>query len=202
MQISKVSALVILGFLLLPAAAAAATLQVGPGKRFAKPCAAILVSAPGDTIEIDAARRYDGDVCTWSTNNLTIRGVGNGRAIVNAAGKDSQGKGIWVISGKNTTVENIEFTGATASDGNGAGIRQEGTNLTVRNCYFHDNQEGILAGDDLSSTILVEFSEFARNGSGDGSTHNIYVNHVAKFIFRYNYSHESVVGHLLKSRAA
>lgn len=194
--------LVILCIFWVPAAARPKTLQVGPGKRYATPCAAILRAGRGDTIEIDAAGKYDGDVCGWSTNNLTIRGVGPGRAIIKAAGKDWGGKGIWVIAGNDTTVENIEFAGAIASDGNGAGIRQEGTNLKVRNCYFHDNQDGILTGDSAKSTILVEFSEFARNGTDDGSTHNIYVNHVAKFVFRYNYSHQSIVGHLLKSRAA
>src|SRR5882762_10680911 len=39
-------------------------------------------------------------------------------------------------------------------------------------------------------------------GTDEGSSHNIYVNHMAKLIFRYNYSHQSIVGHLLKSRAA
>ncbi len=199
---SSIWLLVILCGFVVPAAARPKTLQVGPGKHYARPCAAILKASGGDTIEIDAAGKYDGDVCGWSTNNLTIRGVGPGRAIIKAAGKDWQGKGIWVIAGNDTTVENIEFAGAIVSDGNGAGIRQEGTNLKVRNCYFHDNQEGILAGNDPKSTILVEFSEFARNGTDDGSSHNIYVNHVAKLIFRYNYSHQSIVGHLLKSRAA
>jgi hypothetical protein len=194
--------IVILSGFVIPTAAQPKTLQVGPSKHYARPCAAILRASRGDRIEIDATGKYDGDVCGWSTNNLTIRGVGSGRAIIKAAGKDWQGKGIWVIAGNDTTVENIEFADAIASDGNGAGIRQEGTNIKVRNCYFHDNQEGILAGNNPQSTVLVEFSEFARNGTDDGSSHNIYVNHVAKLIFRYNYSHQSIVGHLLKSRAA
>lgn len=79
-----------------------------------------------------------------STSNLTIAGVGAGRAVINAAGHNSQGKAIWVISGNNTMVEDIEFAGATVPDMNGAGIRAEGNNLTIRNCYFHDNQDGIL----------------------------------------------------------
>ncbi len=178
------------------------TLQVGPGQQYAKPCAAITVASPGDTITIDSAGNYNGDVCQWSTNNLTIIGVGAGRAVINAAGQNSQGKGIWVISGDNTDVENIEFTGATVPDNNGTGIRQEGNNLTLRNCYFHDNQEGILTDGGLSSTIVIEYSEFARNGFGDGFTHNVYIGNIGKLIFRYNYSHSAFVGHLLKSRAA
>jgi hypothetical protein len=96
----------------------------------------------------------------------------------------------------------MELSGAAVSDGNGAAIRQEGANLTLRNCYFHDNENGILAGDNPESTILIEFSEFAKNGSGDGRTHNIYIGHLAKFTLRFSYSHHAKVGHLVKTRAA
>jgi hypothetical protein len=181
--------------------ARASTLQVGPGKQYATPCAAIAAASDGDTIQIDSSVTYSGDVCAWSTNNLTLIGVGSGRAVLNAAGQSSQGKAIWVISGSNTDVENIEFTGATVPDNNGAGIRAQGTNLTIRNCYFHDNQDGILT-DGGNSTILIEFSEFYHNGAGDGFSHNLYIGNITKFIFRYNYSHGAVIGHLLKSRAA
>src|SRR3954469_6792469 len=137
--------------LLVGPAAAAATLEVGPGKIYAAPCAAIAASTAGDRIEIDAAGSYRGDVCTWTTNGLTLVGV-NGRPKIDANGTSSQGKAIWVISGDDTTVENIEMTGANVVDANGAGIRQEGKNLTVRGCWFHDNQDGILAGDAPGST--------------------------------------------------
>lgn len=180
-------------------AASAATLTVGSGKTYAAPCAAIAAAANGDVIEIDAGT-YSGDVCNVNKNNLTLRGVG-GLAKLDAAGKNSGGKAIWVISGSDTVVENIEFTGATVPDQNGAGIRQEGANLTVRGCYFHDNENGILAGDNMNSTITIERTEFANNGFGDGQTHNLYINHVAKLVFQYNYSHNAKVGHLLKSRA-
>src|ERR1700730_6140268 len=177
-------------------------LSVGPGKHFPTPCQAIQHAKAGDTIEIDSSINYRGDVCGWSTNRLTIRGVGPTWAHVEAAGKYEQGKAIWVISGDNTTIENIEFSGAAVPDGNGAAIRQEGANLTIRNCSFHDNEEGILAGDNAKSTILIEFSQFYQNGSGDGRTHNIYINHIAKFILRFTYSHHARVGHLVKTRAA
>jgi hypothetical protein len=180
--------------------ASAKTLEVGPGKQYVAPCAAIAAASAGDTIQIDTAGNYAGDVCQWSTSNLTLIGVGTGRARINAAGQNSQGKAIWVISGNDTTIENIEFTGAAVADLNGAGIRAEGANLTIRNCYFHDNQEGILT-DAGNSTILIEFSEFYHNGAGDGFSHNLYIGNITKFIFRYNYSHGAVVGHLLKSRA-
>jgi hypothetical protein len=193
--------LILSSFYLFVPKASANTLQVGPGKQYGTPCAAIAAAQAGDTIQIDTAGNYTGDVCQWSRSNLTLVGVGPGRAVINAAGNSSQRKAIWVISGNNTTVENIEFLGATVPDMNGAGIRAEGNNLTIRNCYFHDNQDGILTSAG-NSTILIEYSEFDHNGAGDGFSHNVYIGNIAHLIFRYNYSHRAVVGHLLKSRAA
>ena len=181
--------------------ARAATLTVGPGKMYAAPCAAIAAAADGDTIEIDATGSYAGDVCAIPKNRLTLRGVG-GRPRIDAAGRNFGGKGIWVISGNDTTVENIEFSGATVPDQNGAGIRQEGQNLTVRSCYFHDNENGILSGGSPTTAILIEYSEFANNGFGDGFSHNMYIGHEGRFTLRYSYSHGAKVGHLVKSRAA
>lgn len=193
---------VILALAALTPAAQAAILQVGPGKPFATPCAAIAAAAAGDTIQIDSSITYVGDVCAWTTANLTLQGVGGARAHIDAGGLNSQGKGIWVISGANTTVENIEFSGATVPDHNGVGIRQQADNLTVRNCYFHDNEEGILTDASLTSTIIIEFTEFGFNGFGDGQSHNVYIGNIGTLIFRYNYSHHAKIGHLLKTRAA
>ena len=174
-------------------------IHVGPRRALKTPSQAAAVAKDGDTIEIDAGL-YSGDVATWTRNNLTIMGV-RGRAHLDANGKNAQGKGIWVIQGANNTIENIEFSGAKVPDQNGAGIRQEGAGLTLRNCYFHDNQNGILTGANSSSDILIEYTEFARNGSGDGQTHNMYIGNVRTFTLRYSYSHLAKIGHLVKSRA-
>jgi hypothetical protein len=186
---------------LIPLTAAANTLHVGPGQIHATPCAAIAAAGAGDVILIDAAGSYDGDVCAWSTNGLTLRGV-NGRPRIDAAGNSAQGKAIWVIAGNDTTIENVELSGCHVPDANGAGIRQEGANLTVRHAYFHDNENGILSGARAGSTITIEYSEFAHNGAGDGYSHNLYIGHVDRLVFRHNWSHGALVGHLLKSRAA
>jgi len=194
------AALLALGLAVAPAAQAS-VLRVGPGQRYHRPCQAIAAARPGDRIEIDArGNPYRGDVCAWTTNRLTIIGV-HGRAHLEAAGQSSQGKAIWVIAGNDTTIENVEFSGARVPDQNGAGIRQEGANLLIEHCYFHDNQEGILAGDNPVSRIVIDSSVFARNGAGDGFSHNIYINHVHSFTLRYSYSTGARVGHLVKSRA-
>jgi hypothetical protein len=176
-----------------------AIIRVGPGKPFATPSAAAAAAKDGDVVEI-LAGTYPGDVAVWRQNNLTIRGV-HGRPHIRAEGKYAEGKAIWVIKGNNTTVENIEFSGAKVPDRNGAGIRLEGAGLTIRGCYFHDNENGILTGTNKESEIVIENSEFANNGYGDGKTHNIYIGQVKSFTLRYCYSHHAMIGHAVKSRA-
>lgn len=175
------------------------TWLVGAGRQYAAPSAVASLVADGDTVLIDAVE-YTGDVCSWRAHNLLLRGNG-GQARLAAGGKSAEQKAIWVIKGNNTTVENIEFTDCKVPDHNGAGIRQEGVNLTVRNCAFRRNEMGILAGNNLQSTIIVEYSEFDHSGYGDGYSHNIYINHIYRFVFRYNYSHHALIGHECKSRA-
>ena len=180
--------------------ASAATLSVGPGKTYAKPCAAIAVAQDGDVIEITGNTTYSGDVCSINRNNLTIRGV-NGRPKIDAAGKSANDKGIWVVNGNNLTVDNVEMYGAKVMDGNGAAFRLQGTDFTLRNAFLHDNENGILANANTNSNILIEYSEFGHNGRGDGQTHNLYIGHVKSLTFRYSYTHDANVGHDLKSRA-
>ena len=93
-----------------------------------------------------------------------------------------------MIHANDVVVENIEFSGASVPDQNGAGIRAEGVNLTVRNCYFHDNQDGILESNVAGSNILIEFSEFDHNGFGTGQAHNLYIGHASALTFRFNWS--------------
>lgn len=174
-------------------------LTVGPGKQYGSIRAAAAASQSGDTIHITAGE-FRGDVTTWNANNLTICGIG-GRAKLYADGVHENGKGIWVIRGSNTTVHSVEFHGAKVPDQNGAGIRQEGPILTLRDAGFYDNENGILTDGGINSTITIEYSEFARNGFGDGFTHNIYIGEVGALNVRYSFFHQAKVGHNLKTRA-
>jgi hypothetical protein len=180
--------------------AAAATLSVGPGKAFSAPCAAIAAARDGDTIEIEGGTTYKGDACRIARNGLTIRGV-NGRPQIDAAGKEHGGKGTWVVTGNDIVVDNVEMVGAKVADQNGAALRLEGTNFTLRHSFLHDNENGILSGHNEKSDILIEYTEFGHNGYGDGQTHNLYIGKARSLTFRYNYSHDANVGHNLKSRA-
>jgi hypothetical protein len=180
----------------------AKTWQVGPGRTYTVPSKVIGLVADGDSVAIDAAT-YAGDVGEWTKNNLVIY-CPNGRAVLNANGQISEQKGIWVVSGNNTSIEGVEFYGAAisvANGNNGAGIRMQGTGLTLRNCYFHDNQDGILTGAGATSDIVIEACEFAKNGAGDGYSHNMYIGNVRSFTLKYCYVHEASVGHEVKTRA-
>ncbi len=168
----------------------------------------------GDTIEIEAGT-YKEQEMLWGSykqgiNNLTIRGVGGMAHLIGPSDGLIHDKGIFIITGKNTLIENIEFSGAynqpsygLFSYGNGAGIRTEPgiETLILRNCYIHHNENGILTPSDPTAELLIEYSEFAHNGAGDGYSHNIYVGHYKKFTLRYSSSHQTKVGHNVKSRA-
>lgn len=174
-------------------------LKVGPGRPLQTPSQAAARARDGDVIEIDATE-YFGDVAVWKASNITIRGVG-GRPLLDAGGRSAQRKAIWVTDGANITIENIAFANAKVRDRNGAGIRAQGPNLTVRRAVFRDSENGILAVGREDSTIVIEHTEFARNGHGDGRSHGLYINRVKRLVFRYNYAHHARVGHQLKTRA-
>jgi len=173
--------------------------QVGPSQAYTLPSQVSTLVQNGDTVNIDAGN-YQSDVCRWTASNLLLRGIG-GYAHLESNGLSWGDKAIWVIQGNNVTVEWIEFSECTSTSQNGAGIRGEGLNLTVRNCYFHNNENGILIGAYSPCKYVIEYSEFAYNGFGDGYSHNLYIGNIDTLIFRYNYSHHCNIGQELKSRA-
>jgi len=175
-------------------------LRVGPGQELRTVAAAAAQARDGDTIEIEAGD-YAADVAVWTRDRLTVRGVG-GRVRLLAAGASAEDKAIWVVRGGAMTVENIAFSGARVSGRNGAGIRFEKGRLTVRNCLFEDNENGILTSNDPDAELEIEGSEFGHNGAGDGQSHNLYVGNIRRLKVSGSYFHHARVGHLLKSRAA
>jgi hypothetical protein len=177
-----------------------ADLCVGPNFPLKRPSDAAQVAKNGQSIAI-AAAVYANDVAVFRQHDLTIRGI-DGLAHLHVDDDVSaEDKAIWVIKGNNTTIENIEFSGAHVRDRNGAGIRLEGANLRLTRCYFHDNENGILTGKNLESDIVIEHSEFFGGGERGGSAHGIYVGEVRSFTLRFSYFHHASIGHLVKSRA-
>ena len=175
-------------------------IQVGPERTIKTIAAAADLAGARAIIEVDAGS-YVGDVAVWTQDELTLRAVG-GRVKLIAASAAAEGKGIWVMRGGQMTVDGFEFSGATVPGHNGAGLRLEKGALTVSNCVFLDNENGILTGSNPDIVLKIENSEFAWNGYGDGLTHNLYVGSIASLSVTGSYFHHARVGHLLKSRAA
>ena len=173
------------------------TITVGQGQQYETIAEAVSASKDGDVIQVQAGT-YTNDFATINTD-ITLEGVG-GMVKMVATEDIPNEKGILVTNG-DVTVSNFEFSGAQVSSGNGAGIRYEDGNLTINNSYFHDNQNGLLANPSDTGTITITGSEFDHNGSGDGYTHNLYVNDVAKLTISDSYFHDAVEGHEIKSRA-
>ncbi|MBV5347576.1 right-handed parallel beta-helix repeat-containing protein, partial [bacterium] len=186
--------------LLCGSVVAAQVIQVGARRPVVSLAAAAVQAKSGDTIEVDAGS-YVADVAVWSQTNLTMRAVG-GRARLVAMGSAAEGKAIWVVRGGAITVQGFDFVGAKVADKNGAGIRFEKGHLSIKDCTFTDNENGILTGGDKDAELLIENSEFGNNGFGDGQSHNLYVGTIKKLTVTGSYFHHAKVGHLLKSRAA
>ncbi len=201
MRTACVIGLVLLGCV---SGASGGVVQVGPGRTYTTVAAGYNAASAGDTIEIDSAT-YTGSAgwVSISKNNLTFRGVGPTRPVLDAAGGNLGDKGIFVVSANTLTVENLEFKNTVGPSMNDAGIRYQPPGspaaLTVRNCYFHDNQDGVLGGT-TSSDVTFENTEFNHNGAGDGQSHNMYIT-ANVFTLRYCYVHNAVVGHEVKTRA-
>ena len=170
------------------------------------PSQAFANAKDGDRIEIRAGT-YN-DVGVLKANNVMVVGV-NGQPQIDGQSKIADGRGIWVIYGNNTTLDNFEMLhedngkrGETAWDQ--AAIYLVGNNLTLRHLYVHDNMQGFFNATRAGSqcNLTIENSIFAFNGDGGGHSHNIYVNHnITKLTMRGVWSRDCRGGHILKVRA-
>ena len=173
------------------------TLSVGTNQQFTRVADAIAASIDGDVVEVQAGT-YVNDFATVD-HRITLLGIG-GMVKMVATEPPPNGKAI-LTTNTDVVIDHFEFSGARVADQNGAGIRYQGGNLTITNSYFHDNDDGLLAGSDANGAITVKNSEFAHNGHGDGQSHNLYVNQVKQLTIQDSYFHDAVVGHEIKSRA-
>jgi hypothetical protein len=184
--------------------ASAETLTVGPGETYKTIAAAVAASHDGDEIAVKAGL-YDNDYAEI-TKKVTLTAVG-GFARLRSTGLIPNRKAI-LITDTDITIKGFEFSGARVGEGdggNGAGIRYQSGNLVVENCYFTDNQDGILGVGDGTGTVTIDKSEFFQNGAPTGQsagfTHNLYLGGLATLTIENSYFHGARVGHEMKSRA-
>lgn len=152
----------------------------------------------GDTIQIPAGVYDLTDLKLYKS--VTLVGAADGKTVLRSASVTD--KGILVpLSGTDLKVENITFEGARSWDRNGAGIRHEGRNLTIVNCRFISNEDGVLATGDATGTITIRGSAFIDNGFGDGMSHGIYVLNAIKLDIDRSRFEGTRIGHHVKSLA-
>ena len=94
---------------------------------------------------------------------------------------------------------------ARVADGNGAGIRAEGKNLTVERVQFVNSQAGMLAGDVPDSIIIVRDSRFADTGICEAQgpcSHSLSVGRVERLVVEGTTITGTRGGHEIVSYAA
>lgn len=182
--------------LALAAQAGAATYRVGPGEKIARISEVVDKLAPGDLVEVtgDISDSFATTKSGTAEEPITIRGVKGKRPKIDFAGAQN---GI-TTRADHYSFENLEFTGAAYR-----GIFQISGGITIRDCYFHHNHNGIMGADDPNvGDILIEFSEFAHNGSGVYA-HQMYLaswKPGATATVQFNYIHDSDGGANIKTR--
>jgi hypothetical protein len=156
---------------------------------------ALEAALPGDQVVLAPGVYEEGAVI--ATADLLLRGEPG----AHLRGHAVEGKAALVVKANDVLIEGIECSDIAVRDNNGACIRIEGDDLTVRNVHFHDNQQGILSGPG-GGVLLIEGSLFERNGFG-GQAHGVYIGPtIETFIFRGNRILATTgAGHGLKSRA-
>lgn len=90
-----------------------------------------------------------------------------------------EGKAAFVLRGRAATIDGLVFQNMQVPDRNGAGIRLEQGNLTVRETLFRNSESGILGSNDQRGAIRIERSTFAGLGRCDDDydcAHSIYIN--------------------------
>ncbi len=135
--------------------------------------------------------------------DVTIRAAKPGSVIFD--GVPCEGKAALVLRGQASTVDGVIFQNIRVPDGNGAGIRLESGNLTVRNSLFRNSEEGILTSDYDGGQVMIDKSTFRRLGRCDRDldcAHGVYIGRLANLVVTNSRFDQGDGGHYLKTRTA
>ncbi len=181
-------------------AALAETLLVGPDGSPLSLARALATARDGDTIEL-LSGDYRNQPVVIDNRRLTLRGLGK-RPVVHGSAEPGPQRALWTVRGGDVLVQNIEFRGARAEDASGAGLRQEGGVLTVRDCSFFDNEHGILALNDAEARLRIESTHFGLAPRVEGGLpHLLNVGRIARLDVTGSRFQQGFEGHMIKSRA-
>jgi hypothetical protein len=183
-----------------PQAQAADKLLVGPQEGASALQTATARAKDGDTIEV-LPGEYAGGVILVN-RRLTLRGVGGGTPVIKGDGKAGSLQALLTVRGGAVTLENLEFRGARSQEGGGAGVRQEGGQLTLRGCSFFDNEHAVYATNDEAAELHIDSSVLGMAPRVVGGLyHLLSVGRIAKLTINGSRFQQGFEGHLIKSRA-
>ena len=162
---------------------------------------ALLKAKDGDTIELLPGEYAGGLVI--ENRRLTLRGVSGAKPpVIKGDGKLGAAKALWTVRGGEVTLQNLEFRGARSSEGGGAGVRQEGGQLTLQRCQFFDNEHGLFSANDPKARISIESSVFGMAPRMVGGLHHLVnVGRIARLSVSGSRFQLGFEGHLIKTRA-
>ena len=147
--------------------ASADTLQVGPNRELKTAAAAARVVADGDRVVFDPGEYFE--CAIWRASGIVIEAatptIASGPPNVVFTDMACGGKASFVIVGNDVTLRGLAFTRIRVPDGNGAGIRAEGRNLTIEHCSFTNNQTAILTVAQPAGSLIIRDSAFVGNGA-------------------------------------
>ena len=200
--------------------AAAATLEVGPGKTFKRIEEANAKAQSGDVVLVYPLandRPYEKTAVYVRQKNLIFRAVpkkGSRWVKISGKGFDYSGRGstpraIFQFNRgtDDCVLEGFELTDAHNQSHNGAGVRiNQANRVVVHNCNIHRNDMGIMSNGDgtLKSAVnqRIENCIIHHNGNFDqpGYNHNLYLGGTSVTLSGCEV-HSSLTGHNVKSRA-
>lgn len=186
--------------------------QVGPGKPFANLQAVTGLLNPGDIVEVDGDNTYPGGVtfnrAGTASNKIIIRGIriNDQRPIISG--------GVNTVAFTTPSPYNVPngghhyiFEGFEVTGGSSRCIFHQARDLTIRDCLVRDcPNQGILGADQGSGSLLLEYTEVTRCGSGTFN-HQVYMatdqvnNPGSVFRMQFCYLHNANGGNNVKSRA-
>ena len=144
-----------------------------------------------------------GDCAVQNAGEVTFAAAEPGRSVFD--GGTCEGKATLVLRGRSATIDGLIFQNIRVPDANGAGIRIEKGDLTVRESLFRNSESGILSADDPSSRIRVERSTFSGLGRCDrglSCAHSIYIGDYGALSVHRSRFERGRGGHYVKSRSA
>jgi hypothetical protein len=202
------------GLVLWAAPAAANTLNVGPGQKYAGIADAMPDANPGDVIEVQGGNTYPGmiwlreDYGGTKDKPVTIRGikVDGKRPVLRGVGSGQYENIILLLNSNHVVMESFEVIG-DGGDSNYC-VLHKADDVTLRDFVIHNcrHQGGLVGTDEGSGSLTLEYSELYHNGRGTNS-HQIYMATDeamypgSVFRIQFCYVHHGLGGNNVRSRA-